>query len=585
MRWNLDSLYTSFDSKKFEKDYENLIKEIELAKVWAAANLSDSNSPIEKLEYFINKQNYINDLYWSLFAYSVLIFRADTKNKRAIQMREDLQQKKSEFLKSTTAFEKWTRSLQNLKELISESKLLEEHSFYLNNIAEGSKYSLSEKEEVAIAIMKSTGSNAWNRLYSQLTSSLLIDINVDGKNKKLTLPVINRMLSDKDEETRKNAYLSRIKAYKKIEDTAAACLNGIKGEFINISKIRGYETPLQHALADARIDMETLDAMFDAIKKSLPSLRKYFYKKAELMLHKNGLPVYDLTAPIGNIDIRFTYEEAKDCVINSFTSFSDKLADFAKMAFDKKWIDAEPRQGKVRGGSCLAMPWIKESRILMSFSGEYNNTITLGHELGHAYHGSCLNNETHLNSWYTLPIGETASIFCETLVKNEMLKKASQKDMIAMLEADLRDTAGLILSQCSYFTFENEVFKRREEALLSVEEIKEIELSSKKLIYKDSVDFESDDSYKWLIPHFYLPKYHYYNYPYIFGLLFSKGLYAEYLKRGEEFIRDFDKLLAASGKMQNADLAMLMGIDIHSIDFWSESLKMIEADVEKFVEL
>lgn len=585
MRWNLDTLYTSFDSEEFKNHYEILGKEIELTEAWCNNNLNNSDKPIEKLKYFINKQNEVLDLYWKLYSFSLLTFRANTKNQMAIESLNNLEQKNSEFLISITAFKKWVGTLENLNDLISQSELLQNHRFYLTNIEEKNKYSLSVKEEGIISKMQITGSSAWAKLRQQLTSSLLVEMNIEGENKKLPFSASFKFLSDKNKEMRKNAFEERIKAYETIEDSASACLNGVKGEFLTTSKLRGYESPLHQILMNSRMDMESLEAMNKAVEESLPILRKYLKKKAELLSHNNGLPQYDRLAPIGNVDMKFSFDEAKEFVINSFKNYSSKLANFAQRAFEEKWIDAEPRLNKVGGGSCISMTWFKESRILVNFNGSYRDVLTIAHEIGHGYHGSCLNNETHLNCWYTAPIGETASIFCESIVQNELLKKTSENETLPMLEVSLRDTAWLVLNQYSNFIFEKEFYRRREKGSLSVKEIKELVVESNKQVLGDVLDYESINIYNWMIPHYYMPKYHFYNFPYIFGLLFSKGLYAEYLKRGEGFIENFDKMLAATGKMNNTDLAMLMGIDLHSIDFWRSSLKSIEEDVERFVAL
>lgn len=585
MRWNLDTLYTSFDSNEFKNHSEILDKEIQFSEEWCNNNLINSDKPVEKLEYFIKKQNEVFDLYWKLFSYSLLTFRADTKNSLAVENMNKLEKKNSEFIKSITAFKKWVGTLEDLNELISQSEMLQTHGFYLRSIKEENKYSLSAVEEEIISKMSSTGSASWSKLHQQLTSSLFVEMNINGEYKKLPFAATTKFLSDKNKEIRKNAFEGRMKAYEIIEDSAAACLNGVKGEFLTISKLRGYESPLYKTLMDSRMDMESLEAMNEAVEESLPILRKYLKKKAELLSHNNGIPHYDRFAPIGNLDMKFSYDEAKKIVVDSFKKYSNKLADFAQRAFEDKWIDAEPRIGKVAGGPCLSMPWFKESRILVNFNGNYTDVITLGHELGHGYHGFCLNNETHLNCWYTSPIGETASIFCESIVKNEIFNKIPQCEIFSMLEASLQEPVFCIMNQYSNFIFEREFYRRRENGSLSVKEIKEMMVEANKEVFGDVLDYECFNIYYWMIPHNYMPKYHFYNFPYIFGLLFSKGLYSEYLKGREGFIEDFDKMLAATGKMNNVDIAKLMGIDLHSKDFWRNSLKLIEEDVERFAAL
>lgn len=212
--------------------------------------------------------------------------------------------------------------------------------------------------------------------------------------------------------------------------------------------------------------------------------------------------------------------------------------------------------------------------------------ITLAHELGHAYHGSCLVDEPFLNSDYPMPLAETASIFCETIVKDAALKEANEKEALIILETELSDSGQVIVDILSRFLFESEVFKRREEGALSVEELKEIMLDAQKQTYGDGLDSDYRNPYMWVWkPHYYSASHNFYNFPYAFGLLFAKGLYAEYLKRGEEFVPMYDKLLSITGKMRVADVAVTVGIDLRNVEFWRSSLKLITEDINKFVSI
>lgn len=586
MRWSLDSIYKSFDCEEFNRDYKIIVKEAKEAKLWCEQNFKDFDCAIEKLEYFIERQNYFYNIYWKLLLFCRLNFRVNTSNQQATKMQDEINAQGTILSNTMAAFQKWVGGLPDLESLISKSKLLLEHEFYLVNMAESSKHVLNDNEENIISLMKSSGSNSWYKLYQRLTASLLAEINIDGENKQLTLPVIHSMAYNKEQGVRKAAYEAEYKAYKSIEDSAAACLSAIKREAITLSKLRKYNSTLEQVIFEDRMDKEILDSMFDAIKDSLPILRKHFYKKAELLNHKNGLPYYDVFAPLGDINIKFTFDDAASFIIKSFNTYSSRLGDFAKKAFEEKWIDAEPRQGKIGGAMCSYMNWIKESRILTNFTGTFNDVAALAHELGHAYHGSCLNNENHLNSWYTASISESAAIFCESIVREEAIKTAPAENQVQMLEMSLRSSAQLIINISSRFIFEDVIFKRMEDASLSADQIKSIMVAARKEAYGDALDEEYMHPYEWIEkPHYYLEGLNYYNYPYAFGVLFAKGLQAEYIKRGEVFIEDFEKMLSATGKMKTYDLGKLMNIDLRSKDFWTTSLGMIEEEINKFLTL
>lgn len=586
LRWSLDELYTSFESENFINDIEKLNNIIEKINNWAEVNLNTKENTAQKIEEYIEMQIELNSLFEKLMSFAELTSSVDAKNEKALMVIDKLQTKITELTKPSVKFQRWLSSIDNLDEIISSSKTLNEHEFYLKEIYNKAKYLLSDEEEILIAKMSNTGSNAWTKLQNILTSTLLVDINVDGEEKQLPLPIVRNMAYDKDPKIRKTAYEAELKAYKKIEESSAACLNGIKGEVLTICEMRGYSSPLAMTLIDSRMDKETLEAMLSAMKESLPAFRKYYKRKAELLGYNNGLPFYELFAPMGEIDMNFTYDEAKDYIVKNFRSFSEKLAVFADTAFKNRWIDAEPREGKRGGAFCSNLHPIKQSRILSNFTGSFSDVITLAHELGHGYHGDCLKDESILNSDYPMPLAETASIFCETIVKNAALKEATKEEAFWILEQSISDAGQVIVDIYSRFLFESNLFEKRKDHALSVRELKELMLDAQKEAYGDGLDRSFLHPYMWVCkPHYYEAAYNFYNFPYAFGLLFATGLYAEYLKKGEAFVEEYDKLLAATGKNNAVDVAKLMGIDIRSVDFWRSSLKLIEKDIEKFIKL
>jgi pepF/M3 family oligoendopeptidase len=586
MRWSLTDLYPSFESEEFVSDLKRFEEYIERIQELSRKRLSETSNAAEKLEVFIHMFNELNSLGARLASFCDLTLSVEARNDEALKKLDYIEGKLPELAEPTVRFQRFVGSLDNLEEIINSSDLLKEHSFFLRETGAKCKYLLSEGEEVLIAKMKNTGSNAWGKLQNLLTATLLVDITIDGEENQLPITVIRNMAYDKNPEVRKTAYLAELKAYKKIEESSAACLNGIKGEVITLSKLRGYESVIDQTLINSRMDRETLDAMLTAMRESLPAFHSYYRKKAEALGHKGSLPFYDMFAPVGEGDMKFTYEEARDFIVENFRTFSNRLADYCKDAFDLKWIDAEPREGKRGGAFCSNLHAIKQSRILANFNGSFSNVSTLAHELGHGYHGANLVDETYLNSRYPMPIAETASIFNETIIKNAALKRASKEEALSILESDISSSGQVIVDIYSRFLFESELFARREKGSLSVKELKEIMLEAQKQAYGDGLDHEQLHPYMWVNkPHYYYAERNFYNFPYAFGLLFSKGLYAEYLKKGEEFVKDYDVLLSVTGKNSILDVAARMGIDLHSVDFWRSSLKVVEEDIQKFIGL
>ena len=446
LRWSLDELYSSFESDEFKKDLEMFTRLIEELKAWSEINLKNDGGGYtreqlaSKIEEYLEKIEEFHQIFSKLHHYCKLTLSVEVKNEAALRFLENLDGKTPELAAPVTRFAKWLGSLENLPELIQSSNQLKEHRLFLTEISQKSKFMFNEFEEVVIAKMKNTGSEAWTKLHQVLTSTLTAEVAFEGEAcpRAMPLSVIRSFAYDKDPAKRKTAYEAELKAYRKVEEASAACLNGIKGEVLTVTKMRGYQSPLEETLINNRIDFDTLKAMFGAVEESLPDFHKFYQKKAEIFGAKNGLPFYELYAPVGEMKSQFTYEEARDFIITQFKSFSARLSDLAEKAFANHWIDAEPREGKSGGAFCEHLFTLKQSRILCNFMGNYNDIAILAHELGHAYHGECLNKETYVNSQYPMSIAETASIFCETIIKEAALKQAKPGESLTILENDIQ---------------------------------------------------------------------------------------------------------------------------------------------------
>lgn len=579
-------MYPSFNSDEFKKDIENIGEVIRDINDWAKDIVKNNDNVVIKLEEYIEKFTTFIDLSSKLGMFINLNLSVNTKDKDALKYSDILDNKLTDLVEASTKIQRWISNIDDIDAVINKSKLLEEHEFILKNIIEASKYLLSNKEESIIASMQNTGSNAWLKLKDNLISTLKVDIEQDGKINELPLTVVLNMSHDKNPKVRKKAYEAEIASYKKVEDGVAAALNGIKGEVLTICEFRGYNSPLEKTLVESRMDGESLDAMLSAMKESLPVFRKYLKRKGEMLGHNNGLPFYDLYAPVCDADMKFTYEEGTKFVEKNFRTFSNNLGDFARKAIDNNWIDVKPKEGKVGGAFCENIHFLGESRFLLNYGDSFSDVVTLAHELGHGFHGECLNNETTLNSDYPMPIAETASTFCETIIKKAAVKEATKDDALAILEAEISDCTQVIVDIYSRFLFEKSLFEARKESALGVEEIKELMLKSQREAYGDGLDPNYLHPYMWTWkPHYYYADSNFYNFPYAFGLLFAKGLYAQYLKKADTFPKDYEKLLSITGKNKMSDITKVMGIDIHDKNFWKSSLKTVEDDIEMFIDL
>jgi len=327
------------------------------------------------------------------------------------------------------------------------------------------------------------------------------------------------------------------------------------------------------------VDRPTLDAMMGAARESFPDFRRYLRAKARAL----GLPAlawYDLFAPVGHSAREWSYDDGTQFILEQFGSFSPKLRGLAERAFSEQWIDAEPRPGKAGGAFCMRLRG-GESRILSNFKPSFGEVSTLAHELGHAYHNLNLAGRTMLQRSMPMTLAETASTFCQTIAQCAALKKVDAGEQLLILESALQDSCQVVVDISSRFLFEQQVFERRRRRDLSVDELKQMMLDAQRATYGDGLDPDSLHPYMWAAKgHYYGPTF--YNYPYMFGLLFGLGLYARYEAEPEAFKAGYDELLSLTGMADAAELAARFGIDLRSTDFWRASLAVIRKDIDRF---
>ncbi len=582
--WNLDNLYTSINSEKYINDKRTFESKIE-----GLTNFLQNEAPklstVEVLTTYIEK---LSDTfkYSTVGSYVFLFVTTNATNTEYLKEEQNIMKILNKLALPETLFKKYVANIDNLEDLIEQNPSLKPFKLFLTETKAQSNYALSEGEEILLARLKETGSSAFDKLRDSYISTLLVDVTVEGKVEQLTFPALRNLAYSADQATRKAGLEKEIEALGKIEKTVAACLNGIKGEVITVAEMRGYSSPLDMTLKSQRMDEKTLTTMLTAMREFLPEFERYFSKKAEILGHKNGLPFYDLFAPIGKSDMKFTYEEAYEYIIKSFTEFSPELGEYADFAFKNRWIDALPKANKREGAFCDNIHAIGESRILSNFGGDLSGLTTLAHELGHGYHGECLKNEHYIHSDYPMPLAETASIFCETIIKNNALKTATKEEKIAILENSLQDSSQVIVDILSRYIFEDTVFKNRPEGSLTPEELNNIMIEAQKEAYGKGLDWDCLHQYMWIVKgHYYSAGYNYYNFPYAFGLLFATGVYAIYQNEPEGFIEKYKQLLRDTGKMNIYDVAKSVGIDLHDIEFYRNSLKVIKAEIDEFVSL
>jgi pepF/M3 family oligoendopeptidase len=594
-RWDLTNVYPSLDSKQFKsavKKYKSMLDEMEV--FFKKASKADAKTDSKKLGKLlgeaVDRLNAIFELSNTILPYIESFVTTDSRNKDAMRALSEFEQMSVQASILNTKFQAWVGKLgrSTVKKAARTNPSATAHEFALNESVDQSKYMMSEAEEVLAAEMTLSGGNAFGKLQGTLTSQLSVDFELDGLLQKLPAPALINLRSHPDETTRHRGYDAENILWAGVQETLAACMNGVKGEAITLNKKRGREDAVHESIDISRMDRATLNAMLGAMKDSFPMFRKYFKHKARL-LGKEKLAWWDLSAPMGKTDKVYSFEEARDFIVENFNKFSPELGTFARRAFDNNWVDAEQRDGKRGGAFCMGISQVKESRILSNFDGSFDQVSTLAHELGHAFHGECAyqTGKTELQQVTPMTLAETASIMCETIVTEAVLEQVTDpQELLAVLEAQINGAAAVIVDIYSRFLFETEVFEKREKAELSADELNDIMERAQKATFGDGLDERYLQKFMWTWkPHYYSPNLSFYNYPYAFGLLFATGLYAIYKKRGADFVPDYKNLLASTGEERAAELADRFGINIRTRKFWADSLAIIGRQIERYCEL
>jgi oligoendopeptidase F len=596
--WDLTNVYPSLDSQAFKDDFENLRQRIKKLEQLLDENQisqgGDIPSDKDKLAGifadYIEQLNDLLTLYQTLNAYLYSFITTDSYNTQAKKLESELDILSIGLQKTDVRFKGWLKGVASDEQLFADSIKTEgtvaEHTFYLEETLRETQYMMSEPEETLAAELSLSGASAWSKLQGTVTSQLKVPFKRDGKVEEWPITKVINLRSDPDEAVRRRGYETELEAWKTVEETLAACLNGIKGAVNTLNQRRNREDALHHSLEQARIDRETFQAMMSAMKNSFPDFRRYWKSKAG-RLGKKSLAWWDIMAPMGRSETRYTWEEATEFIQEHFRTFSPRLADFSRRAFENNWIDAEPRDGKRGGAFCMKVPGVKESRILSNYDGSLDSISTVAHELGHAYHNENLKDRPALLVRTPMTLAETASIFNQTIITEAALAQASDpQEELSILEADLMDAGQVIVDIYSRYLFEKEVFERRVESELSPADLSEIMANAQAETYGEALDPEYRQPYMWTWkPHYYSPGRSFYNYPYAFGLLFALGLYAIYEERGDAFLADYDDLLSSTGMAMAADLAARFDIDIRSSKFWEDSLSIIARRIDRYVEL
>jgi pepF/M3 family oligoendopeptidase len=586
-RWDMTVVYPSLESPEFDQGFRSLVQDIaDLAELFDASHVEQRpHAPLDAatlaaFERVIARYNAVLDELRTINAFIMAFVTTNSRDDVAQARLSELQQHTVRLAQLGTRLTAWIGAL-DVETLVEQSPTARDHAFMLQRSQVAATHLMSPPEEALAAELRVSAGTAWGKLHSNVTSQLIVPVALEDSVRELPMSEVRNLAYEAARETRRRAYEAERGGWERAAVPLAAALNSIKGEVDTLARRRGWESPLAAALFDANIDRQTMDAMLEAAYAAFPHFRRYLRAKARAL----GVPAlawYDLFAPVGAGGREWQFDEGAAFIIEQFGTYSQRLSDFAARAFRERWIDAEPRPGKQDGAYCMSLRG-DESRVFSNFKPVFSGVSTLAHELGHGYHNFNLAGRTMLQRQTPMTLAETASIFCETIVSHAALERGDAREQIEILEASLQGACQVVVDITSRFLFEQRVFAGRRRRELAVDELKQMMLDAQRETYGDGLDGAALHPFMWAVKsHYYSASRSYYNFPYMFGLLFGLGLYARYQADPDTFRAGYDDLLASTGMADAATLAARFGFDIRQVDFWRASLDIVRADIDRF---
>lgn len=588
MTWDLDVFFPGGSSSlEFRRFVEELTRDIEnLDRKLSALDSVQGEGRPEAWSKLIDHVQELGKRLRQAGAFVSCLTAQNVKDEQAKLWRGRLNQLYASYGAAMTQLERRILEVPDAEwqELINHPKI-RPVAFSLEERRRRTAEQLPPEQEILVGDLAVDGYHAWGELYNIVVGRITIPFEEDGEVKELSVGQARNKFFSPDRKVRETVYERWQEAWKEHAELFASALNHLGGFRLNLYRHRGWDSVLKEPLDDNRMTRETLETMWDVIDRNKERLIPYFDRKAKLL----GLDVLrwcDLDAPIPGGEKSVSYDEAADFIIEQFGRFDPNLADFARTAFENRWIEAEDRPNKRPGGFCTVFPVSGQSRIFMTFGGTTGNISTLAHELGHAYHQQVMGGLPYWSQLYAMNVAETASTFAEMLVTDAAIRHAStDAERLGLLEEKLQRAAVFFMDIRARFLFETRFYEERKKGPVSVDRLNETMVTAQREAFADALG-DYDPTFWASKLHFYITGQPFYNFPYTFGFLFSAGIYARAKEEGEAFAKKYVDLLRDTGRMTVEDLAdRHLGVDLRRPDFWQSAVDEVLSDVDLFLRL
>jgi len=584
-RWDLETVFPSPVSGEYLAalvQYKTKLEQLRAMYDEFGIGLSDGSHPQTDADVVISATNEVTAIANLLDNYLYCWTSTDSNDAEAASAFGELEMVHAGFHALTPRLTTWLATLDATAP--GAGPVLRDHAYPAKRARIGAQHVMSAELEELAAALQTTGGAAWVRLRDESDAGLVTTIVDEGETRTISVTELESWLSSPDRERRRLAAKAQEAAREQAAPTFATTLNAIKGEALTLARRRSWDSPLDWSLYISAIDREVLQAMFAAAETVHTDLHTYLKAKAR-HLGIADFSHFDLGAPISDQAPVLTWDACAEITQKVLSGFSPRMKRVVETALNSRWVDVEPRDGKVGGGYCANIKGYG-SRILINFVPAFPTVQVLAHELGHAFHNDCLSSRTELQTDTPMTLAETASMFAQRLVEDAVLAEADAEQKLVALDQILGEAVGLVLDLHARFNFELELFERRSNKTISAADLTDLMASKQRIAYGDGLIPDGVQKFQWVQkPHYYDTEVHFYNYPYLFGFLFALGLLRIYRDEGEGFVERYESLLSRTGMATAADLAAEFGINIRDTAFWQGSVSMIKDDVQAFLAL
>lgn len=568
VRWDLSALFSSPEDPKIESTWT---KAKEQAKQFSESYRGKINTPNLTAETLVTALKELEDLTTEVvkpITFANLLFAGDASNPTIGAFLQAQTEAATELQVQLLFFDLDLQAIPNDQmEALMKDPMLAPYEHHINVSRAYSKYRLSEKEEVLMTELSQTGSQAWNRLFDEVTSNHVYKIELESEQKELSQSEVLKLLRDENRETRQKAADSFSAGLKEQERVLVFIFNTLLQDKSIDDRVRGLEFAEKSRHLANELERETVELVIKLCREHYPMVARY-YEGKRAILGLDELTHIDRYAPLFAAEEEVTWDKARDMVLKAFGGFSNEMQSRAAEFFDKNWIDAEPRKGKMGGAFCSYNTPDTHPVILQSYLNRMDDVMTLAHELGHGVHASLSREQTYFNYHGTLPLAELASTFGEMLVFEELVSKATPKDKLALYAEKIEGIFATVFRQAAMYQFEKRIHEhRRTVGELSPEDFGDHWQEELQAMFGDSVKLGDQHRAWWMyVGHFTGSPF--YVYAYSFGELLVLSLYEMAKKEGPGFADKYIDVLKLGGSKTPQELMDMVGVNLQSEEFW-----------------